>query len=62
MDSGNDTLLPFRLVDQGFDVWIGHKRSHGHRKVTPSDYLLAIICATFANICWLSLMTDPNDT
>ncbi|OAE30283.1 hypothetical protein AXG93_2956s1360 [Marchantia polymorpha subsp. ruderalis] len=38
---GNDTLLPFSLVDQGFDVWIGHERatlwSHGHRSLTPDD-------------------------
>ncbi|PTQ26429.1 hypothetical protein MARPO_1733s0001, partial [Marchantia polymorpha] len=37
----NDTLLPLRLVDQGFDVWIGHERatfwSHEHRKLTPND-------------------------
>ncbi|BFI27896.1 lysosomal acid lipase/cholesteryl ester hydrolase [Marchantia polymorpha subsp. ruderalis] len=37
----NDTLLPLMLVDQGFDVWIGHERatlwSHEHRKLTPND-------------------------
>ncbi|PTQ28662.1 hypothetical protein MARPO_0158s0039 [Marchantia polymorpha] len=39
--SENDTVLPLKLVDQGFDVWIGHERatlwSHEHRKLTPND-------------------------
>ncbi|XP_073389675.1 triacylglycerol lipase 1 isoform X2 [Physcomitrium patens] len=39
--SHSDRLLPFMLVDDGFDVWIGHQRAtywgHGHVHLKKTD-------------------------
>ncbi|PTQ26278.1 hypothetical protein MARPO_3514s0001, partial [Marchantia polymorpha] len=54
------TLLQLRVMEQGFDVWIGHERatlwSHKHRKPTPNDASAAVGAAAATNAGVASLM------